>query len=572
MAATNFKTENNTYRKLIGNGLTYRIPRFQRDYSWDEDEWEDLWADILAVLDPDGESAHYMGYLVLQSKDDKNFDVIDGQQRLTTLSLIVLAVLRHLDGLVESGKDKDRNAQRQQQIRNSYIGYLDPVTLIPRSKLTLNRNNDGYYQNYLVRLAKQLPRRGFKASEHLLRKASEYFERRVAEYVKGCGGDEGVSLAKFVEALSDRLFFTVISVSDELNAYKVFETLNARGVRLSTTDLLKNYLFSIMDDGSGDDTRMNGLEGLWESLLGRLEAEDFPSFLRAHWISRRPIARQSELFKAIRSEVRDAGAAFELIRGLGDDLDLYLNLSKPEASEWPDSLKSSAKLLRLFNVRQPYPLLMAARKKLDDGAFGDLFRALVIISFRYNIICGQSPAEQEKVYNYAARRFFTGEVTTVRQALDAMRRIYPDDNVFAASFASKSIKTTQSRNKGIVRYILTMLENRLSAHEYELDNDSVTIEHVLPVNPEKGWDSFTDDEAASMVYRLGNMTLLTAAANRDLANRPFNEKQPLFRASPFRITSKIAEEHVEWNAARIEARQRQMAKMATSIWRLEQLS
>jgi uncharacterized protein with ParB-like and HNH nuclease domain len=85
MAATHFKTENTTFRKLIGNGLTYRIPRFQRDYSWTDEEWEDLWLDLLGTLQPGGEPAHYMGYLVLQSPDDKSFEVIDGQQRLTTL-------------------------------------------------------------------------------------------------------------------------------------------------------------------------------------------------------------------------------------------------------------------------------------------------------------------------------------------------------------------------------------------------------------------------------------------------------------------------------------------------------
>ncbi|MGZ8214367.1 MAG: DUF262 domain-containing protein, partial [Methylosarcina sp.] len=83
MSAQNFKTENITYRKLISNGLTYRIPRFQRDYSWTEEEWEDLWADIMGTIQPGGESAHYMGYLVLQSQDEKSYDVIDGQQRLT---------------------------------------------------------------------------------------------------------------------------------------------------------------------------------------------------------------------------------------------------------------------------------------------------------------------------------------------------------------------------------------------------------------------------------------------------------------------------------------------------------
>lgn len=95
MTATNFKTENNTLRKLIGNGLTYKIPRFQRDYSWDAEQWEDLWVDIMGIIDESTDSAHYMGYLVLQSTDDKSFDVIDGQQRLTTATLIILAVLKN---------------------------------------------------------------------------------------------------------------------------------------------------------------------------------------------------------------------------------------------------------------------------------------------------------------------------------------------------------------------------------------------------------------------------------------------------------------------------------------------
>ena len=85
MSATNFKTVNQTYRQLISNG-TYSIPRFQRDYSWTDEEWDDLWEDILNVIRDDedqvNDDAHYMGYLVLQSLDDKEFFVIDGQQRL----------------------------------------------------------------------------------------------------------------------------------------------------------------------------------------------------------------------------------------------------------------------------------------------------------------------------------------------------------------------------------------------------------------------------------------------------------------------------------------------------------
>ena len=148
----NFNTSNQTLRQLLGNGLSYQIPLFQRDYSWQQEQWEDLWEDIDVAIKE--ESTHYMGYLVIQSRDHKNFAVIDGQQRLTTLSLLVLAVLQALQELIDSGADADSNAKRQQQLRNAYIGYLDPVSLIPQSKLKLNSNNDDFYQHYLVPLAR----------------------------------------------------------------------------------------------------------------------------------------------------------------------------------------------------------------------------------------------------------------------------------------------------------------------------------------------------------------------------------------------------------------------------------
>ncbi|MGC8732512.1 MAG: DUF262 domain-containing protein, partial [Halothiobacillaceae bacterium] len=163
MAVTNFNTENRTYRQLLGNGLTYRIPRFQRDYSWGEEEWEDLWADIQGTLAPDGEPAHYMGYLVLQTADNRSFEVIDGQQRLTTISLIILAAMRLLKKIADEGQAPDENRRRLEQLRATYIGYLDPVTLTTRNKLSLNRNNDNYYRDYLVALADHLPQRGFAA-------------------------------------------------------------------------------------------------------------------------------------------------------------------------------------------------------------------------------------------------------------------------------------------------------------------------------------------------------------------------------------------------------------------------
>ncbi len=571
MAATNFNTENRTYRQLLGNGLTYCIPRFQRDYSWSEEEWEDLWADIQSTLPADGEPAHYMGYLVLQTADNRVYEVIDGQQRLTTISLIVLAAMRLLSRFADEGKNTDNNRARLEQLRATYIGYLDPVTLTTRNKLSLNRNNDSYYRDYLVALATYLPQRGFPASTHAMRKGFEWFERRLREQVKNAA-DPGMALAQFVETISDKLFFTVITVADQLNAYKVFETLNARGVRLSATDLLKNYLFSVLARGDEAMHEMDDLERRWEAMVGRLGSESFPDFLRMHWNSRQTFARQTELFKVVRSRIHARDAVFALLREMDEDIDTYLALTQPEGAQWHPVWKQSAQELRMFSVRQPYPMLMAAKRNLTDTDFGALLRATVVIAFRYNVIGAQHTGEQERVYHAAAMQLHNKEATTLGQVLTTLRQVYPGDGAFKADFAEKVIKTTQSRNAKIVRYILCKLEKQAGGIDFDADSPSYTIEHVLPQSPEDGWDAFNDRDLENFVYRLANMVMLEAGKNKDIGNQPYDDKRPVLQQSSLRLTQKLAEENAEWIPGRLDARQKQLANLAISVWRIAQLS
>ena len=580
MSATNFKTVNQTYRQLIGNGLTYSIPRFQRDYSWTDEEWDDLWEDILTVLESLDESvndAHYMGYLVLQSSDDKEFFVIDGQQRLTTLSIIVLAGLKNLNRIITQNVNPEQNKQRLEQLRSTYIGYLDPITLQSKPKLTLNRNNDFFYKTHLVTLNEKIPQRGFKTSEHNLRKASDWFDKKISDYIKN-DTDKGVKIATIIEEISNKLFFTVITVNDELNAYKVFETLNARGVRLSATDLLKNYLFSVIHrdaTSSYNEPELSNLEQPWENLVDRLGAESFPDFLRIFWNSRYQFVRNSELFKRVREKVCNRGDVFQLIRDMDSDIDIYLTLTNPiTATNFSIKIRQYAEQLKMFSVKQPYSLLMASYRNLDVNEFEKVLKACVNISFRYNVISGLHTGDQERVYHKTAlflNQKNNGNTFNATDVIKQLQSVYVKDDTFKANFSDKIIKTTASRNKKVVKYILSEIEDKESGIRPDLNDDSYNIEHIFPQNAEAGWDDFSERESVEMVYRLGNMTLCETSLNREMDNLPFTDKKAYLQQSRFIMTQAISE-NSEWTPRKIQQRQQQMARIATSIWRIDQLS
>ena len=566
----NFNTANSTFRQLMGNGLSYRVPMFQRDYSWGPDEWDDLWQDIVALFDEDPEPAHYMGYLVLQSADNRAFEIIDGQQRMTTLSLLMLAAVAHLTHLSRPDDPHDPQRRRAEQLRSNYIGYLDPVSLVSRSKLMLNRHNDSFYQNYLVPL-ERLPQRGLNASEHLLRRAFLWFRDRIEELA----GDDGQAVARFVDGAVDRLFFTIITVTDELNAFKVFETLNARGVRLSATDLLKNYLFSVVSRGNPHESEINALEDRWEGIVGLLGSESFPEFLRVFWNSRNRLVRKADLFKVIRDAIRDRSAAFELIRDMDRSARVYAALRSPEEGAWTAEERDSLAQLQMFNVRQPLAVLLAAFERFEEndrGGFGRLLKAIAVVSFRYNVICSRQSNEQEVVYNQVARGISSGRIDGAAAAIAELRPVYPEDAEFRAAFTDKALRTTSHRNSKVVRFILFRLEAQLSGQRFEFESAKYGIEHVLPENPGDAWQQFDDQQREASTYRLGNMTLLTAEANRDLGNSGYVQKRPVYQESSFAITRKLSEDFDTWTVEKIRTHQAWMARQATGIWRIGLLS
>ncbi|WP_017324506.1 DUF262 domain-containing protein [Synechococcus sp. PCC 7336] len=554
-------TRTTSFGDLISNGKIYRVPPFQRDYSWQEENWEDLWQDILS-LHRDPSISHYMGAIVLQSSgtSDKEFTVIDGQQRLATLSIIAIAVIEKIRLLVQQGIEEDANRDRQEILKRTYLGDKDPRSLRYSSKLLLNENNNDFYQSNLINLREPLNIRSLSKSNQLLWKTFQYSTRQLDELTEIL--KEGVLLAEFLtDTIAQRLLFIQINVEDELNAYTVFETLNARGIELSSTDLLKNYLFSLF---RGPDD-LHEAQRQWRRIANTVQMEKFPEFLRYYLSLKHTRVRRGRLFKMVRRSVTDARSAFELLDQLENYSSLFIALGNPNDEFWIDRPESRqyVRELALFRVKQAYPALFAAYQKFSAEDYIRLLKLTSIISFRYSVVSGLNPNELESLYNSVAIKIASEEITRPRQVFEILRPAYVADEKFQQDFSFLAI-STKGKKKKLVRYILTKLEADRSSR---VDNeDSFSIEHILPESPSNEWRlNFTDDEIEDMVYRLGNLTPLEPNFNRRVGNDAYQAKQDVYAKSAYNLTQEIAAE--EWTPDSILNRQQDMAKRAIEIWR-----
>lgn len=551
-------TSNDTFRRLLGNGLSYWIPKYQRDYSWDSEQWSDLWYDLQQMI-VENES-HYMGYLVLQTEDDKSFQVIDGQQRLTTICILLLAIIKHLKSLGGSEEERAANARRAEAIHATFIGNIDVLTLTSENKIVLNRNNNHFYVTYLAPL-QEFPKRGLNASEKLMKKAFETFYSLIGRQYT-----TAEELVRFEESVVDNLFFTVITVSDELNAFRVFETLNARGVQLSSSDLLKNYLFSVADSKKLGKNQLDVLDNMWSEIADILRDTNISDYLRIYWNSKHNLIRKNQLYRTIREAVKTPEQAFELLRDMRKTAEVYAALREPYDELWKGKpeITANLQLLKTFNVTQPIPLLLTGYTILSEEKFTTLLARIVVISFRYNVICGKNPNEQEAAYNKLALKICREHSYELE---DIKTGIYVKDNEFEQTFANKEF-TYNTRNNKVAKYILEKLEK--FDHAVSFNEEDVTLEHILPDSPDPAvWTSWADDKVSHYRYRLGNMTLLEHTVNRELGNAGFQDKKEAYKRSGIPMTRQIGEsESEDWTEENIEKRQHRMAAKAKGIWKL----
>jgi len=567
MARANLlNTETRSFLDLVGNGKVYRVPMYQRDYSWSDEHWEDLWKDI-TDLRSQPDQRHYMGAVVLEGQSDREFLIIDGQQRIATLSLLALAILAQLKQLADEGNEREANLERLRTLRARFIGDKDPTSLTESSKLFLNVTDNAFYQDYLIQLRVPPNPRRLPTSNRALWDCFQRFRRWIAQ--DSALANSGAALSSLLnESMARQLLFIVIVVDDDLNAYTVFETLNARGLELSATDLLKNYLFSRVK-GQQD---LDALGRRWHRLVTTVRQDKFPEFLRYHLLCEEPKIRQQRLFKLVRDRVTTAHDVFALMERLESRAELFAAVGDADHEYWKETPDAQPFIreLQLFRVRQPMPALFAAWERWNRAEFVRLLKLLGVFSFRYTVVSGLNPNDLEPLYHDLAKGILAGSVSNPAAAFGILQRLYPSDDKFRSDFAELTIRTGGQSAK-LARYVLCRIESDVSGIARDWLADPGSIEHVLPENPSQEWDAvIAADRQMQFIYRVGNLTLLERRLNRDAANLPFEQKRALYAESEYRM-SRALDEHApsEWSTAAIEARQDRLAHRAVAIWRAD---
>ena len=547
-------TKDESFNEILSNGKKYFVPKFQRDYSWEEQEWQDLWEDI-KMLVANQDEYHYMGYLVLQESQDslQQFKIIDGQQRLATFSLLVLAAIKRL-------KEMQNEQVRIDSLLNSFIGSKDLVYLRVENKLKLNRNNDYYYRQAVD--GQELPRRGVKRTVNLMRKSLDYFYDCFREY------SDGARIGALVQQITQRMLFTTIYIGDELNAYKVFETLNARGVKLSSADLVKNYLFSLIDSSNdAPDEVLDELDEKWDKIGEAIGKQKYTHYILTQWDSSHPLTRQTELFKRITLEIKGKEKAISYLDTLVQSSQLYKALWSSEDEFWKDSpkyidIKRDLYCLSLFSITKPHSLLMAVYTSLRED-FPRILHWIKVLSLRYNVICRNHPGEQIRLYSSICVEITKGcRPSDVKEKL---MKLYPNDERFKQRFLEKTLPTTQSNKKA--RYLLARLEEYESKTD-DIDETSLTVEHILPLTPNADWCDYFGESWKLGNERLGNMALVKPAENKKLGQNPFAVKKELLAKTAYRINQNISD-YSEWNLEAIHSRQDKLAEQAVKLWRID---
>ncbi|MCP2136679.1 hypothetical protein J2S28_003782 [Rhizobium sp. SLBN-94] len=501
------------------------IPRFQRPYSWEDDNIVQFWNDVVDVIGGD----YFIGSMVVYRSDRNALGVVDGQQRLTTIT-ILLCTIRNV---FETLGDRD-SAEGLQQ-------YIERRTRENKNKYVLETETSfPYLQEHILKFGEPEIDCVAGDEERAIERAENVFKSRINDALSKIKATEDQALVELQKAWLRKLRDTIldlkiilITLDSEDDAYLIFETLNTRGKDLSLSDLLKNlFTKNIKEKGDVDYAKLkwaNVLETLYES-----DADLDPDTFVAHsWASRYEAIPVKRAFPKLKAAI-NARSAHQHLNDFARDARFYRSIFEPSYLWSLNERGASTALeaLRMFKVEQPAPgLLSLVRAFRDDKIkFGKLVETLQAIEnfhFAFTAITSsRSSGGISGMYSSFGRKLFEAKdsnsaANEIRALVSKLRQRRPTGSEFNVKFESVIYTKTHSKQRGLIRYILMRLQQLERTPVFGAEAE-LTIEHLYPQA-----DIDEVNFPHGVVGQIGNLLLVDSKTNELLKDKSFVEKKKI---------------------------------------------
>ena len=570
----------------------YQIPRYQRNYSWKRSQYETLWNDLLDERKRPVSRGMFLGTILLNlpETDDHRTEVIDGQQRMITLTILLSSIRDAFNDLSDFN-----NASKLQRnyIANSDLGDEEEIpVLITGAKL------QPFFSNHI----QHFPRtddftlmQAVSEEEKNVERCRKFFDAQIKKQLKEV--PDHVQRNAWLVSLSKTITQVIlisIEVEFEEDAYAVFESVNAKGMELTLADLLKNLIFrNLRPNEEGEDTAQRQ----WDQIIENLDGTGFPmkKFIRYYWLSKYDFLTESKLFDAVNQKLK-----IEKMQTWQQFLDDLVNesarlrrLTHPDSEDYSDldsprRISEALQAISLMGVSQVYVLLLAISRNLSlkKKWQGDL-EFLENFCFRYNVIGkGQAVRVEKSFSNYAreiegVRKLEGGaRIKKLNSILDKLRNEFSQlakDHVpkelFVEGFNREIQYSTTPKKKNVLGYVLLKLNDHIGGGtgELQVDPRMVNIEHVLPQKPAQ-W-GLDEKEIEDYVHSIGNLTYLSKKLNSEIGNKPIVEKIVKLKESELPMVKKlvktIEDNQLVWNEKAIDARANDLAVISfEEVWKI----
>lgn len=533
------------------------IPLFQRPYSWDQKDWETLWTDLMAQYEEEGRGSHFMGAVVSVPVNSVPVGVtkhlvIDGQQRLTTLSLLLSAIR---EACLEAG-DTVTGGIIEDFLTNRHYPSPDDLKIVPT----------------------QIDREAFNALVYRKDTAS-YEESRILQafrfFLKKLAGkdddDQPISPQQVLQAIQQSLQVVMINLGVSDDPYLIFESLNHKGKPLTQSDLVRNYvLMRFQHSTSAGGEQEVVYEELWRPMEDALK-ENMSEFLRHYGMRNGANVRKGDIYTASKKEFEKFKDAAEVRAQLEEMKTAALNYAKFMKPDLEGNKRVSQRLEALQELDSTvfYPLLLRLYRHwqmedLPNDGLVDCLDALESFYVR-RMACGVPTNALNKIaLEICLHLPETPTNAWVREKLaqGSGGRRWPQDLEFQESLVSQPIYT-RSR---LARYMLIALEESYD-HKEPIETTTASIEHIMPRTLNEQWKKDLGASHPEIHERwldtLGNLTL--TGYNSELGNDPFSVKKEKLRNTHFEMTKPILQKE-NWGVEEIKERAASLAMRATERW------